>query len=115
KVTSPLLAESCQAIGFRGRPASPVWLATAEVEDLLEAHPDADVTPQQATQFVSRVLEAMRDLTTPLNEIARQEAGELLAAHQRVRSAARLTGVRYEVQPQLPPDVLGIYVLLPVA
>jgi hypothetical protein len=110
---APLLAESCQAVGFRGRPASPVWLAAAEVEELLKAHPDADVAPQQATQFVARVLEAMSDLAEPLNDIARRQADELLAAHQRVRSAVRLAGVRYDVQPQLPPDVLGIFVLLP--
>ncbi len=115
EATSPLLAESCQAVGFRGRPASPIWLAAAEVEALLEAHPEAEVTPQQATQFVSRVLEAKSDLAEPLNEIARRQAGELLAAHQRVRSAAQLTSVRYdEVQPQLPVDVLGVFVLLPI-
>ncbi len=113
EATSPLLAESCQAVGFRGRPASPTWLAASEVDALLEAHPEAGVAPQQATQFVSRVLEGMGDLEAPLNEIARRQADELLAAHQRVRSAARFTGVRYEVQPQLPPDVLGVFVLLP--
>jgi len=34
---------------------------------------------------------------------------------ERVRSAVRLAGVRYDVQPQLPPDVLGVFVLLPQA
>ncbi len=31
-----------------------------------------------------------------------------------VRIAARLKGIRYRVEPHLPPDVLGIYVYLPV-
>jgi hypothetical protein len=31
----------------------------------------------------------------------------------RVREGARLKGVRYEVDPQPPVDVLGAYVLLP--
>ncbi|NVM23238.1 MAG: hypothetical protein HWN68_15820 [Desulfobacterales bacterium] len=39
---------------------------------------------------------------------------ELLQAHRRVRTAARLRGLRYKVEPHLPPDVLGIYVYLPV-
>ena len=39
---------------------------------------------------------------------------ELLHAHRRVRTATRLRGLRYKVEPHLPPDVLGIYVYLPV-
>jgi hypothetical protein len=110
----PLLAEACQIAGFRGRPASPTWLSPAEAESLLDAQPDANVAPEQATQCVARVLDAMPALEAPLNDLARRQAGELLAAHQRVRTAARVTGLRYEVQPQLPPDVLGVFVLLPV-
>ncbi len=32
----------------------------------------------------------------------------------RVRDAARRKGVRFRVEPQLPPDVLGLYCYLPV-
>jgi integrase len=39
---------------------------------------------------------------------------ELLEAHQRVRMASKVRNVRYRVEPQLPPDVLGIFVYLPV-
>ena len=109
----PLLAEACQVAGFRGSPAVPAWLPTAEAEQLLDAQPDANVVPQQATQFISRIVSAMPQLEEPLNDIARRQGTEVLAAHQRVRAAARLAGVHYEVVPQLPPDVLGIYVLLP--
>jgi hypothetical protein len=37
----------------------------------------------------------------------------LLDAHQRVRLATRTRNVRYRVEPQLPPDILGIYIFLP--
>ena len=50
----PLLAEACQVAGFWGSPAAPAWLPAAEAEQLLDAQPDANVTPQQATQFISR-------------------------------------------------------------
>jgi hypothetical protein len=30
-----------------------------------------------------------------------------------VRSAAKLSGVRYRVEPKLPVDVVGFFVLLP--
>jgi len=52
---------------------------------------------------------------------ARQRGEELLEAHQRVRRASKARrssrgsygNVHYRVEPQLPPDVLGIYVYLP--
>ena len=44
----------------------------------------------------------------------RSERGEdLLNAHRRVRAAAQIRGVRYRVEPQLPVDVLGVYMYLP--
>ena len=36
-------------------------------------------------------------------------------SHQRVRLASKLKGVQTHVEPNLPPDVLGIYVYLPKA
>lgn len=51
----------------------------------------------------------------PFLEAARL-ADELLDAHRRVREAAGArSGVRYEVSPLLPADLLGVFVYLPVA
>lgn len=111
---TPLLAEECQVLGFTGRPDAPQWLSADEAEELLQARPDANVAPGQATQFIRLVLDGMEHLQTPLDEMAQQRGQELLAAHRRVRAASRLRGVRYSVRPQLPLDVLGVYVLLPV-
>ncbi len=44
----------------------------------------------------------------------RRGAHEILEAHQRVHTAARVKGVHYSVRSQLPPDVLGVYMPLPV-
>jgi hypothetical protein len=49
-----------------------------------------------------------------LDEVAEAHGKELLDAHQRVRTASRRVGVKYSIEPQLPPDVLGLYVYLPV-
>ena len=55
----------------------------------------------------------------PICQQKRAEAQEreeaLLAAHRRVRTAAQARGVRYRVEPQLPLDLLGIYIYLPTA
>ena len=42
-----------------------------------------------------------------------KRAAALLAAHRRVRQAANLRGIGYEVEAKLPLDVLGAYVLMP--
>jgi hypothetical protein len=48
-----------------------------------------------------------------LDALAARRGEELLAAHRRVRTAARLRGIQQRVEPQIPPDVLGIYIFLP--
>ena len=110
----PLLAEECQVVGFSGRAERPEWLAADVVETLLQATPDANVPPSQAAQLMGRAVGPLPTLEAALSDIAEKRGQELLEAHRRVRAAARQTGVRYSVQPQLPPDVLGIYLLLPV-
>lgn len=110
----PLLAEACEIVGLTGRPDAPDWLPEGEAEKLLQARPDANITAQQAAQFIRRAVEGMAGLQEAINGIAERQGQELLEAHRRVRTAARMIGVSYDVRPQLPPDVLGIYVLLPV-
>ena len=64
-------------------------------------------------EFIRKVNLDFGSLTEHLNEIVRQRGEELLAAHTRVRTAARMLGVRHHVEAQYPPDVLGVYVYLP--
>ena len=108
---SPLLAEDSQVIGLTGSPADPVWLSQEEAEALLQALPDANVAPQQATHFIQRVLAGWESLQAPLNQLAEERGAAILEAHQRVRVVARLKGVRTMVRPQLPPDLPGLYLL----
>lgn len=110
----PLLAEECQVVGFTGREEQPAWLPPQTVEELLQATPDVNVQPQLATQFIGRAAAQLPQLQAALNAIAEERGQALLAAHRRVRTAVRQSGVRHTVQPQLPPDVLGLYLLLPV-
>jgi hypothetical protein len=49
-----------------------------------------------------------------LNSFAQKRSSELLASHLRVRDAVMLKrSQKPEITPELPPDVLGIYVYLP--
>lgn len=110
----PLLAEDSQLIGFTGAPSAAEWLSGEEAESLLLASPDENVTDDVARNFIQKVVAEFDHLRPYLDEVAEAHGKELLHAHQRVRTAARRTGVRYAIEPQLPPDVMGLYVFLPV-
>ena len=109
----PLLAEDCQVLAFAGSPQNAEWLDRATAEQLLRLIPDSNINSDQASDFVRKVEEGFESLRPHLEEVARQRGEELLEAHQRVRRASKVRNVQYRVEPQLPPDVLGIYVYLP--
>jgi superfamily II DNA or RNA helicase len=113
-VDRPLLAEDCRLLAFSGSPENAVWLEENEAEKLLQAQPDGNITTDQASDFVGRVIDGFELLRDHLDQAAKQRGEELLEAHQRVRLATRTRNVRYRVEPQLPPDILGIYIFLPV-
>lgn len=111
---SPLLAEDLQVLAFAGSPQNAEWLDSSESESLLSAESDSNITPEQQTEFIRRVVEGFDALRPHLNHSAEERGAELLAAHRRVRLASQTKGVSHRVEAQLPPDVLGIYVYLPL-
>ncbi len=110
---NPMLAEDSQLVAFAGSPSSAEWLPSGAADSLMGAEPEANINPDQAAAFVARVIQDFPAIESHLNRFAVERGEELLAAHSRVRIAARLQGVRYRVEPQIPPDVLGVYVFLP--
>jgi len=112
-VEKPLLAEDCRLLAFAGSPSNAEWLNQSGAEALLQADPDRNITPEQASDFVRKVVDSFDELKPYLEQKARDYGKELLDAHQRVRSEAQIRGVTYRVEPKLPADVLGIHVYLP--
>jgi len=111
-----LLAEECEVVAFTGSPEGPKWLSREETDALLEAQPAGNVAPDLATDFARQVTTAFDEHIRPkVEEHVREKADEILAAHRRVRDAAKMRGVRHQVEPKLPVDVLAFFVLLPVA
>lgn len=109
----PLLAEDCRLLAFEGSPKNAQWLSAGEAEKLLLAEPEDNVTPDRQKDFLLKVINDFDSLSPHLDDFAKQRGDELLDAHQRVRRASGAKGIRYRVEPKLPPDVLGCYVLLP--
>lgn len=109
-----LVAEDAAAVAFEGSPAQATWLPDDDVASLLDAAPAANIGHNQQTRALARVLEGFESLRPALDEVAQRHADALGEGHRRARSAARGRG-HLEIEPQLPVDVLGVYVFLPVA
>lgn len=108
-----MLAEECVALAIRGR-QNPQWLAGPEAARLLESAPVGNLPREAAQREVTKALEALQAEAPRLEELARQRAAELLQDHERVRKATERRGSgQHQVQPCLPVDVVGVYVLLP--
>ena len=110
--TTALLAEDAGLVAFSGSPANAQWLSQEEAESLLLATPDANLPLELAQERIQQVVEGLDQIRPRLDEIARERGNRLLEAHLRVREASRSKG-RYSIEPQLPADVLGLYVFLP--
>jgi superfamily II DNA or RNA helicase len=108
-----LLAEDADVVAFEGAPSDPVWLDPVAIPGLLAAVPMGEVAGEQAASFLQRVLDERAALTSALNGFAEARAAELLATHRRVRTESGRRGMRYRVTAHTPPDVLGLFVLLP--
>ena len=103
--------EETQALAVRGR-IRPVWLEQEEAAGLLDCRPTANLPIGLAKQELTLALEFLREHKERLKLLARERADALLADHRRIREAARDIG-QYSVRPNLPVDLIGVYVLLP--
>jgi len=70
------------------------------------------MSPERRSREIETALGALDGLGSQFDALARQQAEQVLADHRRVREAAQARG-EYRVQPQLPADVMGVYVLVP--
>jgi hypothetical protein len=111
------MAEEARVLAFSGSPQNPAWLSEEAVEALLQAAPDANAG--DVSNMMSTILGSLDQLTDQLNNKARVVAEQIRDAHREVRIAARgdragQLGIRgLTVEPNLPADILGVYVYSP--
>jgi hypothetical protein len=106
------VAEESRIVAFTGPPDGPRWLEPAAAIALFEGPPAGNVAPEQQAAEIERFNASISALEPALERYALERAGELRAAHDRVRSAGGLAG-RTTVEPHLPVDILGAYIFLP--
>jgi superfamily II DNA or RNA helicase len=107
-----LLAEEAGALAFRAGSSAPA-LSGEEAVALLEAEATGDLADVARQRLMGRARDLIQSaLDGPIADHARARADALAADHGRVRAA--LPGVsRVSVEPVLPVDVIGLYVLMP--
>ena len=108
---STLLVEEATALSWTG--AAGVLGPEGEDALALLTHPPVGDPPLLVRdREVQRALDLVAQRSADLDAFANRRADLLLADHERVRESARAAGL-YGVHALLPPDVIGLYVLLP--
>ena len=108
-----MMAEETVALAVTGR-NNPEWLSDEKTAGLLECVPTGNLPHEAMTREITRAIEFLRQHPEQIDGLARDRANRLLEDHRRVREAARDVG-QYSVNPCLPVDLIGVYVLLPDA
>ena len=108
-----MMAEETVALAVKGR-TQPEWLSDDTTAQLLACQPTGNLPRQAMAREVAQALAFLQAHPERLQALAHERAQALLADHRRVREAARDVG-QYSVNPCLPVDVIGVYVLLPDA
>lgn len=111
---SQTLVEDCGVMAWRKDATDPEWLEPEEIEALLTARPDGNITSEDARSRATSAIEVAGSLMPAFEAEANRRADALEDQHMRVREAAKAKGARVEVTPELPPDLVGLYLYVPL-
>ena len=107
-----LLAEEAAVVALAG---DAIVARGSEARELLAAPATANLAPAARDRFTAQAHAALGPLLDgPLAEYARERAAGLAEDHARLRAAAE-GAPRVSVEPVMPPDVIGLFTLLPEA
>jgi len=108
-----IVAEEMLAWGYRGTANEMDALDKEEVNRLLtEVKGTGDLSTQARSEFLENEIKQVEFIRNELDEIALKRAEILIEAHERFRKV--IGGSKFKaVEPVLPMDLMGIYILLP--
>jgi hypothetical protein len=107
-----ILCEEIVPLACSGTGANLQWLSAEESEKLLAARPEQNLIATAIEQQVGLLVGSLGTIQQSLESVANERAAAQLQAHERVREASKTKG-RVSIEPVLPVDILGAYVLLP--
>ncbi len=111
KQSREMLAEEALALAIEGT-SEPRLLNKKEALELMQAQVSKNMEPQRRRRELEAILDRLDGFQDIFTGLAEQRSRELLEDHRRVRDAADARG-EYRVYPQLPVDIMGVYVLVP--
>lgn len=114
-----LLSEEVFVTGFSGSQPEPNlgkdWIEDDDALRLLaDAKPDANIPMAEKRQIIEASLNTWPRLDSALREKINARSLELAKSHKRVRQAVALRIRELAIEPQFPPDLLGLLVLQPI-
>ncbi|SIT01993.1 DEAD/DEAH box helicase [Paracoccus saliphilus] len=105
-----LLAEEAALVALD---SSTVLASGSEARALLASQATADLAPVARDRMINIAKAALPDLLGgPIADFVQKRAAELVEDHARLRAAAG-SASRVSVEPIIPPDVIGLFVLVP--
>jgi len=107
-----MLAEEAVTIVIEGDKA-PRQLTTQEAIELFNIDPSQNTVPDVRERAVRQALERLQEQQQTLDSIARDHGRQLLQDHRRVRDSERDGRGNFQINPQVPADILGVYVVMP--
>ena len=110
---TPSLAEETLVWGYRGLLPDIEPISLDDAKKLVdEAAPVGNLSAQEKTEVVAEMLAGWEPLQKQLSAVLDERARRLTESHRRIRSLTKAGHVR--IEPQKPPDLLGVLVLVPV-
>jgi hypothetical protein len=105
-----LLAEEAALVALQGHA---IFAHGDAARRMLDANASGDLALSARDRFISQARQDLPGLLDgPIAEFARSRADELMKDHARLRAAAG-SASRMTVEAVLPPDVIGLFVLMP--
>lgn len=113
---APLLSEEICVLGVTSAAnGKSDWLSTTDSLDLLaKARPDANIPMPEKKELIRALLDTWPKLEASLEQWIGLHAADLEQSHRRVRQAVSMKVRQLSVEPQFPPDLLGLLVLQPM-
>jgi len=110
--SNTILCEEIVPLAFTGKADSPNWINDEQSELLLQAKPEQNLAETVIKQQIQLTLKSLSSLQEQLALVAEKRATSQLESHERVRKTVK-AGATTKIEPVLPVDILGTYVLLP--
>lgn len=112
-----MLAEEASALAWTGNEKLGLAAEGEDALSLIDSKAEIDLDPGVRKQRIDAALARLPELTADLEAHANARAGQLALDHERVRAATmrdrRTRVARVSVEPVLPVDIIGLYVLIP--